>query len=222
MVELDRARNQQAQPALFPAARDLRQSAMSGLSRLWRPTAGPGGSAPSSQPAGKTFVVPLFLSTSRSSARNNFFTSGGLPANPRPGVSTRPTVEDTVAEPQGVYPLPSRRDQDETSDLYAGSVREQRLVDEVLAPVPMAHNLDDTPTPSERSTRQHSQGSGSHSTQSTHSMHSSRRSGRTHGTTASRKPSRDAEVHAKARMTFAFGVTLLVALVICEWQRFHR
>jgi hypothetical protein len=64
----------------------------------------------------------------------------------------------------------------------------------------------------------HSARSGSRST------HSSRRSTKPRGGSSPKKSVRDPRVSAKARMSFAFGITLLVALVICEspWLRWSH
>lgn len=211
---MDRApNNQQQQSSLFPAARDLRQNAMSGLSRLWRPSQGPNNSSASPRPVGKTFVVPLFLSTSRSSARNNLFAQGALPATTRPSTSTRSDIESAAHDVQGVHSLSVPRDQDETSDMYTGSFGEQASVDNNVGPGSIARNLDDTPTPwGGRNTRSHRSGG--------RSTHSSGRSRRKHAT-LSKKSFRDPRVNAKAKICFAFGVTLLVTLVICK-SLFHH
>ncbi|EXJ64643.1 hypothetical protein A1O7_00981 [Cladophialophora yegresii CBS 114405] len=67
--------------------------------------------------------------------------------------------------------------------------------------------MDDEPTPSER------QAMRSYRSDSSSSTPTSKRSSRRHGI-FSRKAYRDPVVSAKARISFAFGVTLLVALII--------
>ena len=206
---MDRTRNPATQRSLFPPGRDSRQSAMSSISRLWRSNPAPTTSAGSPHAPAKTFVVPLFLSTSRSSARNNLFARGALPATTRSMASTRSVIQTTAPRPGDVRPLSvPRDDRDEVSDMYAGSVQAQTAVAENTEPVPIAQNLDDSPPPSEHPSTRSTQ-SGSRTT------HSSRRSSRKHRT-LSEKSFRDPEVNAKAKISFAFGITLLVALVICE------
>ncbi|KAI1610228.1 hypothetical protein EDD36DRAFT_467301 [Exophiala viscosa] len=160
-------------------------------------------SASSTKTPGKTFVVPLFLSTSRYSARESAFASGALPHNTRSRSSVRSVIEHGPGRP-GQVPLLLRqqREQDEVSDMYGGS-----LSDRTTGGHPDAHNLGNSRSISS-SRRARSTQSGS-----TRSTHSSARTGVRPA--SRRKPSsRDVEISTKARMSFAFGITLLVSVVI--------
>lgn len=202
---MERARGQLAQASLFPPSRDERHSAVSGISRLWRSNQRSNSSAPSPNPAGKTFVVPLFLSTSRSSARNNLFARGALPIDTRSKTSTRSVIDDAVPDPTNVRPLAvPRLEQDEISDMYAGSLGARSTIE----PISVVRNPGDRHVPSERqSSRSHHSGS--------RSVHSSRSGSRKHAG-FSRASLRDPRVNSKAKISFTFGVTLLISLVICE------
>jgi hypothetical protein len=104
-----------------------------------------------------------------------------------------------------VLPLSVPRDaQSEVSEMYAASVHPPE-------PIPLARNMDDEPTPSEaRAMRSYRSGSSS--------SHSSSKSGSKRHGVFSKKAYRDPNVSSKAKISFAFGITLLVALVICELE----
>ncbi|OCT44108.1 hypothetical protein CLCR_00687 [Cladophialophora carrionii] len=198
------ASSQTSQPQLLPAT-TFGQSAARSMSRLFRPSHDPGSSGPSPAP-GKTFVVPLFLS--RSSTQTQAFARGALSSSTRSRSSTRSVIEDAVRD---VPPVAVRRDnQTEVSDLYTGSLHHP----EPLEPIPLARNMDDEPTPSERQAMRSYRSGSSSSTQT------SKRSGRQYGI-FSRKAYRDPVVSAKARISFAFGVALLVALIIYRGTEQH-
>ncbi|OAP57579.1 hypothetical protein AYL99_08317 [Fonsecaea erecta] len=198
------------QPTLDSASTAMRTSAMSSMSRLWRSNQSPSSAAASPNPAAKTFVVPLFLATSRRSARNDMFARGALPASTRSRTSTRSVIENAPWRAGEVPPLSVRRgDEDEQSDMYAGSLRPPPSVAESIEPIPLARNMDDEPTPSERQAMRSYRNGSSTSSRS----RSSKRSNKKYGI-FSRKSYRDPDVNAKARISFAFGVTLLVAVVI--------
>ena len=172
-------------------------------SRLWKSNNDPASSVTSPIP-GKSFVVPLFLS--RASA-HNAYARGALPSSTRSHASTRSVIEDAVPATARVVPMAVPRDaRSEVSDMYTGSLHPPE-------PIPLARNMDDEPTPSEiqatRSRRSGSSGS-SHAT-------SSKRSSKRHGV-FSKKAYRDPQVSSKAKISFAFGITLLVALIICKFH----
>ncbi|OQV03910.1 hypothetical protein CLAIMM_08884 isoform 2 [Cladophialophora immunda] len=196
---------------LGPGVTELRTGAGGGMSRLWRSNLISSSAATSPNSAGKTFVVPLFLAPSRRSARNDTFARGALPASTRSRTSTRSVIEDSPPRVEEVPPLSVRRDdEDEQSDMYAGSLRHPPSVAESIHPIPLARNMDDDPTPSERQAMQSYRNG---SSTSGGSSHSSKRSNRKYGI-FSKKSYRDPDVNAKARISFAFGVTLLVAVVV--------
>lgn len=198
---MERVPSQASQPQFLPA-RTYRPSAASTSSRFRRPTQDPKSTATSPNPALKTFVVPLFFSNS--SVQNDTSAHGALPASTRSRASTRSVIEDAVTGADGVRPLSVPRDsQSEYSDMYGGSLHQPERPE----PVPLARNMDDEPTPSERQALR--------AYQSRSSTRSSRRSSKKHGV-FSRKSYRDPDVSSKARISFAFGVTLVVALVLCE------
>ncbi|KIY01501.1 uncharacterized protein Z520_03053 [Fonsecaea multimorphosa CBS 102226] len=198
------------QPTLGSASADMGTSTVSSMSRLWRSNQSSNSAAASPNPAAKTFVVPLFLATSRRSARNDMFARGALPASTRSRTSTRSVIESAPSGAVEAPPLSVRRDdEDEQSDMYAGSLRDQPSVVESIEPIPLARNMDDEPTPSERQAmRSYRNGSSTSG-----SSRSSKRRKTKYGI-FSRKSYRDPDVNAKARISFAFGVTLLVAVVI--------
>ncbi|KAJ9609003.1 hypothetical protein H2200_006774 [Cladophialophora chaetospira] len=188
------------QPQFLPAT-TFGQSAVRNMSRLWGSRQDTNSSALSPAP-GKSFVVPLFLS--RNSARNDVFARGALPTSTRSRASTRSVIEDSVQGNTRVQPLSVPRDaQSEVSDMYAGSTRRS----EHAGSVPLARNMDDDPTPSERHAMR------SYRSNSSNSTHSSKRSSKKRGI-FSKRSYRDPDVSAKAKISLAFGVTLLVALVI--------
>ncbi|OAG39576.1 hypothetical protein AYO21_06220 [Fonsecaea monophora] len=189
--------------------RDTQTSTVGGMSRLWRSNQSSNSAATSPNSAGKTFVVPLFLAQSRRSARNDMFARGALPTSSRDGVSPRPVMENAPRFGE-VPPLSTRRgDEDEQSDMYAGSSRHQPSFTAATEPIPLARNMDDEPTPSEREAMQSYRNGSSTS----RSSRSSKRSNRKHSV-FSKKSYRDPDVNAKARISFAFGVTLLAAVII--------
>jgi hypothetical protein len=200
---MEGASSQPSQPQLLPAT-TFGQSAVRSMSRLFRSNYDLESSGTSPAP-GKSFVVPLFLS--RSSTQTHPFARGALAPSARSRSSTRSVIEHAVPDTTRVPPLSVPRDnQSEVSDLYTGSLQHP----EALGPIPLARNMDDEPTPSERqAVRSYRSGSSS-------STRTSKRSGRSHGI-FSKKAYRDPVVNAKARISFAFGVTLLVALIICKF-----
>ncbi|KAJ4517663.1 hypothetical protein HRR78_003501 [Exophiala dermatitidis] len=196
----------------YYSSRDIRQTAISGISRLWRGDHGPiESSAPSIAP-GKTFVVPLFLSTSRSSARNNLFVRD---AGTRSRSSTRSMIESAPSTPAGVRPLSVPVDsRSETSDMYGGSLREGSQTDSHAESVETStsRNTERRTGHSQRSVSSRSARSGNGSSRST-------RSSRHHPETqlaglSRRRSFGDPRVNAKARISFAFGITLIIAVVI--------
>ncbi|EXJ85502.1 hypothetical protein A1O1_05866 [Capronia coronata CBS 617.96] len=186
---------------------------MSGISRLWRPSQGQGQASAPDSPSGpgKTFLVPLFLSTSQPSARNNMFTDGDGPASPRSRTSTRSVIESSPSIYSGVRPLSLPLDaRTENSDMYGNGVRGSHNTNrhrEHLDTAPNQSQTDSAPISERSTTRSGSERSGSRSN------HSSSRGARRH-VKLSRKTFRHPRVNAKARISFAFGVTLLFALVI--------
>ena len=188
--------SQQSRPQLLPA-RAYRQSAASGRSHGWRSNRDASSSATSPVP-GKSFVVPLYLAAS-TKLHNSTFARGALPSSTRSRTSTRSIIEDAAPTVANLRPLSSP--QSKVSDMYAGSLRRSE-------PIPLARNMDDDSTPSERQATQSSRSGSSRSK-------SSKRSTKKQGV-FSKKSYRDPDVSAKARISFAFGITLLVALVICK------
>ncbi|KIX06443.1 uncharacterized protein Z518_04419 [Rhinocladiella mackenziei CBS 650.93] len=191
-----------SRPALSPSV-GARRSNTSRASRFWRSNSGSNGSSRSGQLPAKTFVVPLFLSTSRSSA---LFARGALPTSTRSTRSTRSVIETGAPENRGIQPLSvPQSGPEESSDMYGGSEQGQSTTEEHTMPVPIARNLDDAPSVSTyRATRSIQSGS--------RSKHSSRRHGMPQG--VSRRSFRDPKVNAKAKISLAFGITLLAALII--------
>lgn len=189
----------------------LRRSRMSGISRLWRPSEGQASSPGYPDTPGKTFVVPLFLSTTRSSARNNMLNSRTVPpASSRSRSSTCSVIESPPWSAGGIRPLSVGLDaRTESSDMYGSSVLEGNNVNYGhAATAPALQNPSYPVLSSERSSRRSERGS-------SRSSHSSRRHARRHAI-LSRTTFRDPRVNSKARISFAFGITLLTALVICE------
>ena len=192
----------QPEPQLLPAT-TFGQSAVRNMSRLWGSRQDTNSSATSSA-HGKSFVVPLFLS--RNSTRNDAFARGALPTSTRSRASTRSVIEDGGTHTSRVPPLfVPREARSETSDMYAGSIQRPERVEHI----PLTRNMDDEPTPSEQ------QATRSYRSRSSNSTHSSKRSGRRAGI-FSKRAYRNPDVSSKAKISFAFGVTLLVALVICK------
>jgi hypothetical protein len=189
---------------------ESRHSVISNMSHFWRTRAASTSSTPSGAQPGKTVVVPLFLSTSRSSTRNNLFSRGAVPRTARSPTSTRSVIESTHQRAERVQPLsiPSTEDQ-EDPNLYTASVAE------ITVPERTHHqrrrNVCERSTATNPSCRRppRSARSGSHST-----ANSSRRSSRSRSI-FSRSAYRDPKVNAKAKISFAFGITLLTAITIC-------
>ncbi|EXJ92570.1 hypothetical protein A1O3_01122 [Capronia epimyces CBS 606.96] len=96
--------------------------------------------------------------------------------------------------------------------MYGGSVRNGYDInhDGHSVSIPMTQNLDYSASTSERSATPSGR---SNSRSNSRSTHASRRHARRH-VVLSRKTLRDPRVNAKAKLSFAFGVTLLIALVI--------
>lgn len=206
------------------------------LSRLLRPsqiTASSSSSTITTTP-GKTFVVPLFLSTSRPSTRNNLFGQGTLPPTSRSLSSRQARIDNRMPRARDLPPSSTRRpDVDEGSDMYTASDPDGQTP-AALDSGPRARNTDDVrSTSSSRGTCSVRSGavirsgrssarSGSPSTNSSRgasrSTNSSSRvqSRRRVVRSASAKSNHDSRVSAKARISFAFGITLLIAMVICR------
>ncbi|KIW50232.1 hypothetical protein PV05_11840 [Exophiala xenobiotica] len=136
-----------------------------------------------------------------------------------------------TSRPGNMPPLSVRRhDQDEVSDMYAGSFTGSRSMTRGQAPgsVLTAPDVEDVrstssssgtrPARSGSSHSNHSSGrSGSRSTTSSRSgsrsTHSSGRGGQRR-VTRSKRSYRDPRISAKARISFAFGITLVIAIII--------
>lgn len=186
-------------------------SVMSSISRMWRSNPRPADMAASQQLPGKTFVVPLFLSTSRSSARNNLFGRGDLGGSIRSQTAAGSTLHGPLCNGQEQSAIPGRRDgADEASDMYGGSVRYASNSSASEEPVPLAANMDDSSTGPLDVRTVNSSRSGRQGTSK------SSRTGRKRAP-LTRKSFRDPKVNAKAKVSFAFGITLLVTLIICEF-----
>lgn len=184
-----------------PRAEEARNSIISNMSRFWRSRPGPESSAASHGRPTKTFVVPLFLSASRSSGRNNLFARGALPAATRSRTSTRSVIDSEAPRPMFVESIHvSRSEQRERSDLYASSVEGDRALS------------TDGPIMSSRSGSTHTT---THSRSGSHRTQGSRRSARSRQI-LSKRAYRDPKVNAKAKICFAFGLTLIVAVILCE------
>lgn len=198
-----------------PRVDESRNSIISNMSRFWRSRPAPASSAASQGRPTKTFVVPLFLSASRSSGRNNLFARGALPAATRSRTSTRSVIDDELPRTMNVQSVHvPRPEQEEQSDLYGSGSRAGTVVTSISAPSSVTGTTDErtisSRSGSTRTTRSSHSGS--------RSAHSSRRSARTHQI-LSRRAYRDPKINSKAKICFAFGVTLVAAVVICEFNR---
>lgn len=198
-----------------PRADESRNSIISNMSRFWRSRAAPDSSAASQGRPTKTFVVPLFLSASRSSGRNNLFARGALPTTTRSRTSTRSVIENEPARNMNIESIHvPRPEQQEQSDLYGSGSQAGTVMTSISASGSVTGTMDErtilSRSGSARTTR--SSRSDGRSTQT------SRRSARSRQI-LSRRAYRDPKVNAKARICFAFGVTLVVAVVICEFNQ---
>jgi hypothetical protein len=200
-----------------PRADESRNSIISNMSQFWRSRPAPASSAASQGRPTKTFVVPLFLSASRSSGRNNLFARGALPAATRSRTSTRSVIDNELPRTMNVQSIHvPRPEQQEQSDLYGSGSQSGTVVTSISAPGSVTGTTDE-PTISSRSGSTRTTRS-SHSSSSSRSAQTSRRSPRTHRI-LSKRAYRDPKVNAKAKICFAFGLTLVVAVVICEFPR---
>ncbi|KAK5063177.1 hypothetical protein LTR84_005254 [Exophiala bonariae] len=195
-----------------PRAEEARNSIISNMSRFWRSRPAPVSSAASQGRPTKTFVVPLFMSASRSSGRNNLFARGALPAvtRTRSRSSTRSVNEieasrSVIAEPIHVH----RSRQRERSDLYASSVQVDTAVSSIDAPA----SVTETASGLNMSSRSGSTRITTSSRNGSHRSQNSRRSARSRQI-FSKRAYRDPQVNSKAKICFAFGLTLIVAVII--------
>lgn len=209
-----------------PAPDQARSSIISNLSRFWKSRAGlPSADAPSDLPA-RSVVVPLFMSASRSSGRNNLFTRGALPINnPASRSSQSPHISD-VPRPLRVRAQPSAHCDEEASDMYGPDTGPEAVAESVSEsidpPRRHAHAAGSRRSPRSGGTRSAPPGRGSaRSARSgrtwSQNSHSSRTSTRSHRV-FSRRAYRDPRVNAKAKICFAFGITLIIAAIICKLQ----
>lgn len=201
------------------------------LSRLLRSSQVTASSSSSTRTPGKTFLVPLFLSTSRSASRNNLFGRGALPTTSRSVYSGQAHINNEMSQERNFASFPARRrDVDESSDMYAASLP----VGQPMGPesASRARNMGDPRSASShrgtRSVRSGSSRSGHSSARSgSRSTNSSRGGSRsTHSSSRvtrrrvvrSAKSKHASRVSAKARISFAFGITLLIAIIICRFN----
>lgn len=209
-----------------PAPDQARSSIISNLSRFWKSRAGlPSADAPSDLPV-RSAVVPLFMSASRSSGRNNLFARGAFPINnPASRSSPSPDVSD-VPQPLRVRAQSSAHCDEESSDMYGPDTGldavAESVSESITHPQRRAHAASSRRSPRSGGTRSAPTGRGSvRSARSgrtgSQNSHSSRTSTRSHRI-FSRRAYRDPRVNVKAKICFAFGITLIVAAIICKLQ----
>lgn len=195
-----------------PRSEEARNSIISNMSRFWRSRPAPVSSAASQGRPTKTFVVPLFLSASRSSGRNNLFARGALPAATRSRSSTRSVIDSEAPRPVIDESIDIHRPQQrERSDLYASSLQGDTVISSMSVPA----SVTDTTTRPTMSSRSGSTRTATSSRSGSHRTQSSRSSARSRQI-LSKRAYRDPQVNSKAKICFAFGLTLIVAVIICE------
>ncbi|KEF58138.1 uncharacterized protein A1O9_06062 [Exophiala aquamarina CBS 119918] len=195
-----------------PRVDESRNSIISSMSRFWRTRPAPESSGASQGRPTKTFVVPLFLSASRSSGRNNLFARGALPAATRSRTSTRSVIDNEVPRTMAVRSIHDPRpEQWEQSDLYGSGSQPGTVDSSVTAPHSVTSTTNESTSASGSSrTQTTSSRSGSRGSRSTQNSRRTARSRQILSTRAYRDP----KVNSKAKICFAFGVTLVVAVVI--------
>ncbi|RVX70105.1 hypothetical protein B0A52_06277 [Exophiala mesophila] len=205
-----------------PAPDQARSSIISNLSRFWKSRAGAPITDTASDLPARSVVVPLFMSASRSSGRNNLFERAALPMDNAATRSSPPTSISDVPQPLHIRAQPSTDHDEEGSDMY-GPDTGPDAVDESVSASTTRSQRHINSAGSRRSPRS----GGTRSVPSARSSARSARSGRTGSQNShnsrtstrsrrifSRRAYRDRRVNAKAKICFAFGITLIVAAII--------